>query len=180
MRVLRLDWTVGCLVVLAKSSKAADRLSAQVRDKTMHRQYVAAVRGRAKEADEICDFLLKDGKTNMVRVVPANTPGAKDAKLRYQKCGEAGELTLVRVRLFTGRSHQIRVQLSHAGLPIWGDARYGGGRPGEQIALWGAHLGLIHPTKKEEIHFDALPPMDEQPWKRFDAEIWTKESKICL
>ena len=110
---------MGGLVVLAKTSKAADRLSAQVRDKTMHRQYVAAVRGRAKEADEICDFLLKDGKTNMVRVVPANTPGAKDAKLRYQKCGEAGELTLVRVRLFTGRSHQIRVQLSHAGLPIW-------------------------------------------------------------
>ena len=146
----------------------------------MHRQYVAAVRGRAKEADEICDFLLKDGKTNMVRVVPANTPGAKVAKLRYQKCGEADGLTLVRVRLFTGRSHQIRVQLSHAGLPIWGDARYGGGRPGEQIALWGAHLGLIHPTKKEEMHFDALPPMDAQPWKRFDAEIWTKESKICL
>lgn len=178
--VHRLDRPVGGLVVLAKTSKAADRLSAQVRDKTMHRQYVAAVRGRAKEADEICDFLLKDGKTNMVRVVPANTPGAKDAKLRYQKCSEAGELTLVRVRLFTGRSHQIRVQLSHAGLPIWGDARYGGGRPGEQIALWGAHLGLIHPTKKEEMHFDALPPMDAQPWKRFDAEIWTKESKICL
>lgn len=93
--VHRLDRPVGGLVVLAKTSKAADRLSAQVRDKTMHRQYVAAVRGRAKEADEICDFLLKDGKTNTVRVVPANTPGAKDAKLRYQKCGEAGELTLV-------------------------------------------------------------------------------------
>lgn len=96
---------MGGLVVLAKTSKAADRLSAQVRDKTMHRQYVALpVRGRAKEADEICDFLLKDGKTNMVRVVPANTPGAKDAKLRYQKCGEAGELTLVRVRLFTAEA----------------------------------------------------------------------------
>ena len=156
--VHRLDRPVGGLVVLAKTSKAADRLSAQVRDKTMHRQYVAAVRGRAKEADEICDFLLKDGKTNMVRVVPANTPGAKDAKLRYQKCGEADGLTLVRVRLFTGRSHQIRVQLS----------------------LWGAHLGLIHPTKKEEMHFDALPPMDAQPWKQFDAAVWTKESKICL
>ena len=89
---------------------------------------------------------------------PRTLPGAKDAKLAtYQKCGEAGELTLVRVRLFTGRSHQIRVQLAHAGLPIWGDARYGGGRPGEQIALWGAHLGLIHPTKKEEMHFGRAP-----------------------
>ena len=85
-----------------------------------------------------------------------------------------------RVRLFTGRSHQIRVQLSHAGLPIWGDARYGGGKPGEQIALWGAHLGLIHPTKKEEMRFDALPPMDAQPWKRFDAAVWAREGKIFL
>lgn len=102
--VHRLDRPVGGLVVLAKTSKAADRLSAQVRDKTMHRQYVAAVRGTAKESAELCDFLLKDGKTNMVRVVPANTPGAKDAKLRYQKCGEAGELTLVRVRLFTAEA----------------------------------------------------------------------------
>ena len=72
------------------------------------------------------------------------------------------------------------MQLSHAGLPIWGDARYGGGKPGEQIALWGAHLGLIHPTKKEEMHFDALPPQDKQPWKRFGAEIWQKESEISL
>lgn len=178
--VHRLDRPVGGLVVLAKTSKAADRLSAQVRDKTMYRQYVAAVRGDAKEASELCDFLLKDGRTNMVRAVPANTPGAKDAKLRYQKCGEADGLTLVRVRLFTGRSHQIRVQLSHAGLPIWGDARYGGGKPGEQIALWGAHLGLIHPTKKEEMRFDALPPMDTQPWKRFDAAVWAREGKIFL
>ena len=173
--VHRLDRPVGGLVVLAKTSKAADRLSAQVRDK-----YVAAVRGDAGEAAELCDFLLKDGRTNMVRAVPANTPGAKDAKLRYQKCGEADGLTLVRVRLFTGRSHQIRVQLSHAGLPIWGDARYGGGKPGEQIALWGAHLGLIHPTKKEEMRFDALPPMDAQPWKRFDAAVWAREGKIFL
>ena len=86
----------------------------------------------------------------------------------------------MRVRLFTGRSHQIRVQLSHAGLPIWGDARYGGGKPGEQIALWGAHLGLIHPTQKEEMRFDALPPMDAQPWKRFGAAVWAREGKIFL
>ena len=104
--------------------------------------------GAAKEADEICDFLLKDGKTNMVRVVPANTPGAKDAKLRYQKCGEVGELTLVRVRLFTGRSHQIRVQLSHAGLPIWGDARYGGGRARRADCPLGRTSGADSPDEE--------------------------------
>ena len=116
----------------------------------------------------------------MVRAVPSGTPGAKDARLLYKKAGESGDLTLLRVKLFTGRSHQIRVQLSHAGLPIWGDARYGGGKPGEQIALWGAHLGLVHPTLKKEMHFDAPPPADSQPWCRLGTEIWENEAKISL
>ena len=176
--VHRLDRPVGGLVVLAKTSKAADRLSEQVRKKTLARQYVAAVRGNAQEACELNDWLYKDEKTNTVRAVKEGTPGAKDARLMYALAGRAGELSLVRVKLFTGRSHQIRVQLSHSGCPIWGDARYGAGRPGEQIALWGAHLGLVHPTKKEEMHFDALPPADKQPWSRFDQETWAREAEI--
>ena len=94
--------------------------------------------------------------------------------------GRSGELSLLRVKLFTGRSHQIRVQLSHHGMPIWGDARYGAGRPGQQIALWGAHLGLVHPTKKEEMRFDALPPMTDMPWCMFDAAVWQREEEIVL
>ncbi len=178
--VHRLDRPVGGLVVLARTSKAADRLSEQVRKKTLARQYVAAVRGDARESTELCDWLLKDERTNTVRVVAANTPGAKDAKLVYQRAGESGGLSLLRVKLFTGRSHQIRVQLSHSGCPIWGDARYGAGKPGEQIALWGAHLGLVHPTKKEEMHFTVLPPMDARPWRAFDEAIWTREAEIVL
>ncbi len=178
--VHRLDRPVGGLVVLARTSKAADRLSEQVRKKTLARQYVAAVRGNPPRSAELCDWLVKDGKTNTVRVVPAGTLGAKDAKLTFESAGRDGELTLLRVRLYTGRSHQIRVQLSHAGYPIWGDARYGAGRPGEQIALWGAHLGLVHPTKKEEMHFDALPPKDQAPWSMFLSESWTKEAQILL
>ena len=112
--------------------------------------------------------------------MPANTPGAKDAKLIYQKAGEADGLSLLRVKLFTGRSHQIRVQLSHSGCPIWGDARYGAGKPGEQIALWGAHLGMVHPTKKEEMHFTVLPPKDARPWRGFDEAVWAQEEKIVL
>jgi len=115
-----------------------------------------------------------------VRAVGANIPGAKDAKLIYQKAGKSGELSLLRVKLFTGRSHQIRVQLSHSGCPIWGDARYGGGKPGEQIALWGAHLGLVHPTKKEEMHFTVLPPRDVRPWRGFGEDVWANESEILL
>jgi len=100
--------------------------------------------------------------------------------LEYRLAGRAGELSLVRVKLYTGRSHQIRVQLSHSGCPIWGDARYGAGKPGEQIALWGAHLGLVHPTKKEEMRFDALPPRDKAPWRMFTDEAWENEAKILL
>ena len=178
--VHRLDRPVGGLVVLARTSKAADRLSGQVREKTLARQYVAAVRGSAPERIELCDWLLKDERTNTVRAVAAGTPGAKDAHLTWQKAGEADGLSLIRVKLFTGRSHQIRVQTSHAGFPIWGDARYGAGRPGEQIALWGAHLGLVHPTKKEELRFTALPPRDARPWHGFGEAIWAREAEILL
>jgi len=178
--VHRLDRPVGGLVVLARTSKAADRLSEQVRKKTLARQYVAAVRGSAPHRQELNDWLLKDEKTNTVHAVREGTAGAKDARLEYELAGCAEDLSLLRVKLYTGRSHQIRVQLSHSGNPIWGDARYGGGKPGEQIALWGAHLGLIHPTKKEAMHFDALPPMDKQPWRRFAAEIWEREAEILL
>lgn len=176
--VHRLDRPVGGLVVLARTSKAADRLSEQVRQKTLGRQYVAAVRGEAEERAELSDFLLKDARTNTVRAVAPNTPGAKDARLCFARVGAANGLTLLRVRLFTGRSHQIRVQLSHRGLPIWGDARYGGGKPGEQIALWGAHLALIHPTLKTPMHFDALPPRENAPWRAFEDAIWQAETQI--
>ena len=178
--VHRLDRPVGGLVVLARTSKAADRLSRQVRDKTLARQYVAAVRGTPEEEAELQDWLLKDAATNTVRAVPEGTPGAKDAQLCFARVSSADGLTLVRVRLYTGRSHQIRVQLAHHGMPIWGDARYGGGRPGQQIALWGAHLGLVHPTLKTPMHFDALPPRDAMPWSSFGGEVWRAESQILL
>ena len=178
--VHRLDRPVGGLVVLARTSKAADRLSAQVREKTLARQYVAAVRGDPPQSGELRDWLLKDERTNTVRAVPAGTPGAKDAKLCFVRVAQAEGLSLLRVKLYTGRSHQIRVQLSHAGMPIWGDARYGGGRPGEQIALWGAHLGLEHPTKKEMLSFDAPPPADGAPWRAFSAAQWAQEADCRL
>lgn len=178
--VHRLDRPVGGLTVFARTSKAAARLSEQVREKALSRQYVAAVRGSAPARGELTDWLLKDERTNTVRVVPEGTPGAKQARLRFALAGRAGDLSLLRVRLFTGRSHQIRVQLAHAGLPIWGDARYGGGRPGEQIALWGMRLGLTHPTRREEMAFCAPPPGDVAPWARFDADVWAAEEEISI
>ncbi|NLF26818.1 MAG: RNA pseudouridine synthase, partial [Clostridiales bacterium] len=74
--------------------------------------------------------------------------------------------TLAEVELFTGRSHQIRVQHEHAGLPLWGDARYGGGLPGQQIALWAHRLGFEHPTRREPVRLASLPP-DAGAWAEF-------------
>ena len=83
---------------------------------------------------------------------------------------------LLRVRLFTGRAHQIRVQHAHAGFPLWGDARYGGGKPGQQIALWAASLAVEHPTRHETLRFAAPPPRDGA-WRIFGPEIraWFEE-----
>lgn len=169
--VHRLDRPVGGLMVFARTSKAAARLSVQVREKTLCREYVAVVRGDAPECADLCDWLIKDARTNTVRVASADTPGARQAVLRYDAAARAGGLTLLRVRLQTGRSHQIRVQLAHAGLPIWGDARYGGGRPGEQIALWGMRLGFEHPTTHEALTFTAPPPADRAPFDRFQGVL---------
>ena len=178
--VHRLDRPVGGVMVFARTSKAAARLTAQFKGRTAKKRYAAVVVGCPPAEKRLVDFLLKDERTHSSAVVPEGTDGAKRAELCYRKLAACGDRALLDIELFTGRPHQIRVQLSHAGLPIWGDARYGGGKPGEQIALWGAHLGLIHPTKKEEMRFDALPPMDAQPWKRFGAAVWERESKICL
>lgn len=103
-------------------------------------------------------FLLKDERTNTTRAVPEGTAGAKPALLEYRVLDRKNELSLCQIKLQTGRSHQIRVQFSTEGWPLWGDARYGGGKPGEQIALWGRYLDLEHPTQKVPMHFDCPPP----------------------
>ena len=124
------------------------------------------------------DALLKDGRTGMVRVVAPDTPGAKAARLSTRPLSAREGLTLAEVTLYTGRAHQIRVQHAHAGFPLWGDARYGGGRPGQQIALWAASLAVEHPTRHETMRFSAPPPEDGA-WRLFDREIkaWFEENE---
>ena len=169
--VHRLDRPVGGLVVLARTSKAADRLSGQVREKTLARQYVAAVRGSAPEHAELRDWLLKDERTNTVRAVAAGTPGAKDAHLAWQKAGEADGLSLIRVKLFTGRSHQIRVQLASRGMPLLGDGKYGSRVKGCTPALWSCAVGFDHPETGQRVRFSALPPACF-PWDCFPAQAY--------
>ena len=168
--VHRLDRPVGGVMVFARTSKAASRLSETFRTHEQDRQYLAVVKGEFTEELSLKDYLLKDGKTGMVRAVKANTPGAKEARLITRPVAARENLTLTRVQLFTGRSHQIRVQHAHAGHPLWGDMRYGHGVPGRQIALWACRLALEHPTRREQMVFSSRPPRSGA-WNNFEAEI---------
>ena len=168
--VHRLDRPVGGVMVFARTSKAAARLSAAFAEHAQDRRYLAVLRGSLPGEVTLEDDLVKDPATGTVRVAPAGTPGAKHARLASRPLARREGLTLTEARLFTGRAHQIRVQHSHAGLPLWGDARYGQGRPGQQIALWAASLALEHPTRHVAMRF-ACPPPRTEPWTAFWPEI---------
>lgn len=157
--VHRLDRPVGGLVAFARTSKAASRLSEQVRTHTMHREYLAVVENGNTMPDEgsLHNWLLKDEDAGNVRVVTKGTPAAQEARLNYQVLARTGGTALVHIRLETGRKHQIRVQMMNSGHPLVYDMRYGHGERGQNIALWGALLTLSHPTLKESMTFTSRP-----------------------
>lgn len=162
----RLDRPVGGVMVFAKTSKAASRLSDQVRLRKLGKVYLAVVHGRLdKREGTLEDYLLKDSKTNIVSVVDKKVPGAKQAVLDFGVMKEFEGLSLVRIKLHTGRSHQIRVQFSNYGHPLYGDQKYGQNlnKPGQQIALWSHEIIFHHPVTKEEMRFKSEPP-GEKPW----------------
>ncbi len=170
--VHRLDQPVGGVMVFAKTSKAASRLSDQIRRLSVEKTYLAVAEGLTKDEAVLEDYLLKDRDTNMSAVVPEGTPGAKQARLTYSLCeylpGE--DLSLIEVRLQTGRSHQIRVQMSAHGHPLWGDARYNSARKsGQSVALFSSKLEFEHPTTHERMCFTAIP--EGEPWDRFRTII---------
>ncbi len=164
--VHRLDRPVGGLIVFARTSKAAARLSEQIRARTMRREYLCIVRGIPREIGTLVHWLVKDGATNTSRAVSEGAINAKRAELSFCRMDTQRELSLMSVRLHTGRSHQIRVQFAAEGFPLWGDARYGAGRPGEQIALFAHILTLAHPTTRETLSFRTEVP-ELFPWNLF-------------
>ena len=167
--VHRLDRPVGGVMVFAKTSKAAQRLSAQFNSHEAKKRYAAIVSGRPDAQEYLTDWLYKDETTFSSRVVPKGTDGAKEARLSYSLLGQAEKTALLDIELYTGRPHQIRVQLLHAGYPIYGDQRYAENTaPGEQIRLWAYALTLSHPTQKEPMTFFSAPPWREEA---FSAQI---------
>src|SRR5699024_9200033 len=137
--VHRLDRPVGGVMLFAKTSKAASRISNEIRKQAMERKYLAVVHGKpTKKSGKLSHFLYKDKEKNIVHVVEGNHPKAKEAKLHYEVMAKSNGLSLLSVELYTGRPHQIRVQLAENGTPLYGDQKYGTHKtkPGEQIALW--------------------------------------------
>ena len=175
----RLDRPVRGVMVFAKTSKCASRISEQIRKRTVGKKYRAVVYGAFEEKNgEIRSFLLKNAKTNLVEVFPTKEQAPRDAKecfLEYEVVGNgrvAGvPVTLLSITLHTGRSHQIRAQLSSIGHPIVGDRKYGSGpnRFAGDILLESYHLELDHPVTKERMVFE-IPLSEEEPWNQFAKE----------
>lgn len=167
--VHRLDRPTGGVMVFAKTSKAASRLSQQIRDKVMEKRYFAAVGGSVKNnRDHLTHYLKKNVKNNTVSVVGQTVTDAKIAELDYKVLERIDKATLVEVELNTGRSHQIRVQLKHIGHPIVSDVKYGSDiGKGRNLALWAYQLRFEHPTTKVFHTFKVLPPLEDFPWKYF-------------
>ena len=157
--VHRLDRPVGGLVAFARTSKAAARLSDQVRTHAMHRDYLAVVENGDTLAEEgtLHNWLMKDEASGSVRAVAPKTPGSQEARLHYRVLARKSGTALVHAVLETGRKHQIRVQFMHGGHPLVYDMRYGHGERRQNIALWGAMLTLSHPTLKEAMTFISCP-----------------------
>ena len=158
--VHRLDRPTGGVMVFAKTSKAASRLSEQVRDKQMHKKYLCIVDGKMeKEKDTFTDYLVKNEKTNMSKVVAKDVKNAREAVLDYEvvKYDEETNLSVIKVDLHTGRHHQIRVQFASRNHSLYGDQKYGIRGRGKQLTLWAYSLSFIHPTQKERMKFENYP-----------------------
>ena len=148
--VHRLDRPVGGVMVFAKTSKCASRLSNQIREGKFNKIYYAVVENKINNSGTLINKLLKDTKNNIVRV----DEKGKESKLEFKKISEKNKLNLIEIELFTGRSHQIRVQLSYNGNPLYGDQKYNkNARVGEQLALFAYKLELYHPITNELLTF---------------------------
>ena len=156
--VHRLDRPVGGVMVFAKTSKAASRLSNEIRERNINKTYLAIVHGKTKEKERLVDKISKDSKKYNSYIDNKN---GKESILEYETLyyNEKEDLSLVKINLETGRHHQIRVQMSNINHPLYGDQRYGK-QDNKQIALYAYKLEFIHPVSKEKMVFKLLPKKD--------------------
>lgn len=177
--VHRLDRNVGGVMVFARNTKAAAKLSADIQFGKFTKQYLAVVHGVPQEASGVMqDILFKDSHRNKSFVVSRPRKGTKEASLEYIVLGtavnDAGECSLVRIRLHTGRTHQIRVQFASRKMPLLGDGKYGSRDNHCDAALWSNRITFTNPLSGEEMCFESYPHTENYPWNLFD---WNETKK---
>lgn len=167
--VHRLDRVVAGLMVLARTPQAASELSRQIREDQFGKEYRAVLHGCPESPrGTYVDLLLRNKPERKTYVVREMAKGVQEAILDYEVLDRAEDLTMVAIRLRTGRTHQIRAQFSSRGLPLVGDRKYSLNEDGCEIALWSSRLSFRHPVTGEPMEFTAPPP-DEAPWDRFSV-----------
>ena len=165
--VHRLDRVVSGLMVLARTPQAASELSRQIRENEFEKEYMAVLHGIPnKKEGTLVDLLLRNKPERKTYVVQEMAKGVQEAILDYQVMLTKSDLSMVRIQLRTGRTHQIRAQFSSRNLPLVGDRKYSLNEDNCEIALWSFHLAFRHPVTGEALEFTAQPPR-EYPWVLF-------------
>lgn len=165
--VHRLDRVVGGLIVLARNGKAASELSRQIREDQFDKEYTAVVHGRPEyDTGKFHDLLFRDKARKMTMVADEPGKGVQTASLGYRVLKYKNGISKVRIKLETGRTHQIRVQFASRGLPLVGERKYSTLEDDCEIALWSSKIGFIHPETGEKMEFELKPP-ETYPWNCF-------------
>lgn len=172
--VHRLDVTTTGLIVYALNQESASALSMQVANRTLDKEYFAVCHGHTENSGEMADFLFHDSLRNKSFVRPAKRGGAKEARLEFRTLGRGflgeAELSLLKIHLITGRTHQIRAQLSSRAFPLYGDGKYGA-KDNDKIALHSCYLSFAHPKTGKKMEFRSNPRFDVcKAWGVFDFE----------
>lgn len=167
--VHRLDRPTGGIMVFARTSKSASRLSEQIKNNQMQKIYYAVTtKIPQQKSGNLINYLKKDEKNNIVKIVPQSESGAKLAELGYKVLQTNENLALIEVKLKTGRSHQIRVQFAGINCPLYGDNKYGKERKlSNNLGLWAGRLEFTHPTTKQKMTFACPPDSETAPWNKF-------------
>lgn len=167
--VHRLDRNVGGIMVFGKTSKGASRLSEQIRNHTFQKKYLAVVHNKIDNSGTLINYLFKDEKSNTVYIKDRDYPQAKKAELSYELLEYKSNMSLVRIDLVTGKSHQIRVQFANINHPLMGDKKYGINDNCNYIALYAYQLSFYHPVTKELLTFTSYPK--NYPFNQFTISL---------
>ena len=175
--VHRLDRETEGLMVYARTDRAAAALSRAITEGSMKKEYLAVATGTPEPAASLCDLLFYDRARGKSFVVDRQRKGVKEARLDYARLASRDGLSLLRVKLYTGRTHQIRVQLASRGFPLVGDRRYGAPACPYPMALCSAYLSFPHPSRKETLCFTYLPKPDSGDGRESAFSVFSEELK---